>query len=128
MTESPIAQATEAFLDRFVGLFNAGVRHHDFSEYLASFAQDAVLEFDGVPDPALYGKAAIAERYRDDPPDDQITVVRSKIAGDRIMAEFRWHDIPEATGGCFVIDLRNGKISYLTVAFGGPASRCFGKT
>lgn len=125
MTQPATAQPTEAFLDRFVAMFNDAVCRCDFTDYLSFFREDAVLEFDGVPDPALAGKTAIAQRYRDTPPDDQIRVVRSKFEGGRIMAEFRWHDIPEATGGCFVIDLHDGMIAHLTVAFGGPSSRCF---
>ncbi|HEV3153504.1 MAG TPA: nuclear transport factor 2 family protein [Candidatus Baltobacteraceae bacterium] len=124
MTEGADVQPA-SYLERFVALFNTGVRTHDFSQFLEYFSDDAVLEYDGVPDPPLLGKPAIVQRYRDDPPDDQIRVVRWKAERDRITAEFRWNDIPEARGGCFVIDRRGEKISHLTVAFGGPATRCF---
>lgn len=115
----------EAYLDETVASFNAAVRKGDFREFVERFAEDAVLEFDGIPDPVLCGKAAIAQRYVDNPPDDQITIVRWKTQGQSIVAQFRWNDIPEASGGCFIIDRRGDLISHMTVAFGGPETRCF---
>lgn len=125
MNDVAAAQPRE-YLDGLVELFNASVRAHDFSRFVERFCDDAVLEFDGIPDPPVEGKAAIAVRYREDPPDDQIRVTRWKADGERITAEFRWHDIPEATGGCFIVERRGEKIAHLTVAYGGPATRCFG--
>ena len=122
------ATATEPgpYLDRLIAIFNESVSARDFSRFVDEFCDDAVLEFDGIPDPAVEGKAAIAARYRDDPPDDQIRVTRWKAERERITAEFRWRDIPEATGGCVIIDRRGEKIAHLTLAFGGPAIHCFG--
>ena len=119
------AAGPEAYLQRIVASFNECVRLRDFSPFVENFCEDAVLEFDGIPDPPIAGKRGIAMRYREDPPDDQVFVTRWKAQGDRISAEFRWRDIPEATGGCFVIDRRGEQIAHLTVAYGGPASRCF---
>lgn len=124
MTESTSATAQD-FLDHFVSVFNASVRRGNFADFVRLFAGDAVLEYDGIPDPPIEGIAAIARRYQENPPDDEIRVIRWKAQGDRIMAEFRWCDIPEASGGCCIIQLRGGEIAHLTVAFGGPASRCF---
>jgi len=121
----PATEAAGTFLEHVVTLFNGGVRSGDFSHYLELFADDAVLEFDGIPDPPLAGRDAIAQRYRDNPPDDQIRIKRSKLEGARIVAEFQWRDIPEASGGCFILERRGEKIAHLTIAFGGPATRCF---
>lgn len=115
-----------AYLDRLVATYNVAVRQRDFSRFVDEFCNDAVLEFDGIPDPPIAGKEGIGLRYREDPPDDQIFVTRSKFERNRITAQFRLRDIPEATGGCFIIDLRGDKIARLTIAFGGPATRCFG--
>lgn len=112
------------FLERHVELFNQAVHSGDFQAFMETFADDAILEFEGVPDWGPFqGKAAITRRYYEDPPDDEVRVLRWKYERGRIVAEFRWKDIPEARGGCIVITPRAGKVARLTIAYGGPATR-----
>lgn len=112
------------FLERLVALHNAGVRSRDFSPLIDLFADDAVLEFEGVPDWGPFeGKDAIARRIYSDAPDDEIRITRWKKKPGSVCAEFVWKDIPEARGGTFVVVTRGDKIARLTMAFGGPASR-----
>jgi hypothetical protein len=69
------------------------------------------------------GREAIAARYRDDPPDDEIRVTRWKTKGDTIAAEFVWNDAPEAVGGCIFVEPCDDLVSRLTIAIGGPRCR-----
>lgn len=111
------------FLELYVALYNAAVRSGEADAMLERFADDAILDFEGVPDWGPFeGKAAISQRFYENPPDDEVRVTRWKYDRGRIVAEFRWKDIPEARGGCFVITPRAGKIAHLTVALGGPAA------
>lgn len=112
------------FIERLVALHNAGVRTRDFSPFIDLFDDDAVLEFEGVPDWGPFeGKSAIAQRIRSDAPDDEIRITRWKRKSGSVCAEFVWEDIPEARGGTFVVVPHGDKIARLTLAFGGPASR-----
>jgi hypothetical protein len=111
-------------LERCIGAFNEGVRTGDFSAFLENFTEDAVLDFEGIPDWGPFeGRDAITVRIERDPPDDEIKVMRWRYDRDRICAEFRWKDIPEARGGDMLIVPRDGLIQRLTIAFGGPATR-----
>lgn len=108
------------FLEQVVSLYNAGVRTRHFSGFIAMLAEDAVLDFEGVPERgAIDGKAAIAQHLADDPPDDELRVKRWKRSGDSIVAEFAWADIPEG-GGCLFIEPRDGSVARITIALGGP--------
>ena len=119
------SEESQAFLERHVALFNAAVCSGDFSQFVDNFTEDAILEYDGIPDPPYVGRQAIAQRYRDDPPDDPVSVVRWKTKNGCIIAEFRWRDIPEAIGGCVVIERRGDKVSHLTVAVGHQGTLCW---
>jgi hypothetical protein len=122
----PTQEEAGKLLDRLVTLFNDGVRRRDFSEYVNVFDDDAVVDFEGVPERGpLEGKAVIFQRYQDDLPDDEIRITRWKYDRDagRILAQFVWKDIPEGRGGALVLVPRGDKIARLTIAFGGPACR-----
>lgn len=114
-------EQAEGLLQRVVSAFNASVRSGDFSAFVDLFADDAVLEFEGINDYGPYtGHAAIAAKFATNPPDDQIRVTRWKTHGAQIVAEFKWLDIPEAIGGCLIITPGGERIEHITVAFGGP--------
>lgn len=107
-------------LERCISLYNTGVRTRDFTGFLALLAEDAVLEFEGVPARGpLSGKAAIAQHLHDDPPDDQLRVARWKTVGPQIVAEFSWTDIPES-GGCLLFRVADSHIEHVTIVLGGP--------
>jgi hypothetical protein len=111
-------------LQQLVSLFNGCVRTQDFSQCIDLFDDTAVLEYEGIPDWGPFeGKSAIARRLHDDPPDDELVVTGWKYERGRIVAQFKWRDIPEARGGTFVIVPRDRKIARLIIAFGGPDAR-----
>jgi steroid Delta-isomerase len=58
------ASGLEQFLDAHCERFNRGVESGDFSDMVSYFADDAVLEFEGVPAGPFVGRDAIAEAYR----------------------------------------------------------------
>jgi hypothetical protein len=110
-------------LDTLVSQYNTGVRTRDFTGFLALLSDDAVLDFEGVPERgALVGKAQIAQHLHDDPPDDRIRINRWKREGNALVAEFAWADIPEG-GGCLYLEPRDERVARLTIAFGGPRGR-----
>lgn len=112
-------QARE-LLERCIVAYNTGVRTHDFSGFLALLTEDAVLDFEGVPDRGpLSGKVAIAQHFEDDPPEDQLRIVRWKTNGSHIVAEFSWTDIPES-GGCLLVRPADSHIERITMVLGGP--------
>lgn len=120
ITDSSAHGEAGEFLERIVSLYNAGVRTRNFDGFLALLGENSVLDFEGVPERGeLTGKAAIAQHFIDDPPDDPITVTRWKSSGNAIVAEFRWADIPEGSG-CLFIEPRDGYIERITIAVGGP--------
>lgn len=117
---SPTQDEAGEFLAQIVSLYNTGVRTRDFAPFLALLADDAVLDFEGVSERGpLEGKDAIEQHLRDDPPDDAIRIKRWKYAGETIVAEFSWTDIPEG-GGCLFVERSDGRVARLTIALGGP--------
>lgn len=117
-------EQAEQVLRRWVEVFNTAVRTGDFTLLVALFTEDAVVDFEGIPERGpIEGQDAIAAHYHENPPDDEIRVKRWKTNGDSIAAEFLWSDVPEAVGGCFFLEPRGGRISRLTVALGGPRCR-----
>jgi hypothetical protein len=77
-------------LTEHVERFNAGVRTGDFGSMLELFADDATLEFEGVPVGPFHGREAIAAAYRKQPPDDEIEVVDVEEDGAEIRARYAW--------------------------------------
>jgi hypothetical protein len=117
-------EQAEALLERVVAAFNAAARTGDVTAFVDLFTDDAVMDFEGIPEEGPFeGREAIAEKFRDDPPDDEVRVRRWKAQDNVISAEFYLRDIPEAIGGCFTIEPRYQKIARLTIAFGGPGCK-----
>lgn len=73
-----------------VARFNAAVRTGEWDDLVAGFAADARLEFVGVPAGPYAGRAAIAAAYRDRPPDDTMSVRRSRTDGAVEVVDFEW--------------------------------------
>lgn len=107
-------------LERCISAYNAGVRTRDFAAFLALLTDDAVLDFEGIPDRGPFrGKAAIAGHFENDPPDDPVRVKRWKFDGSKIVAEFTWIGIPEGHA-CLLMTPRGRQIAHVIVALGGP--------
>ena len=70
-------------LDDHVERFNEGVRTGDFTRMLENFAPDATMAFEGVPVGPFVGRDAIAQAYRDQPPDDELDVIDSRATATR---------------------------------------------
>jgi len=64
------------FLARHVERFNAGVVTGDFGPLVGLFAEDAILDFAGIPVGPFEGREAIAEAYATQPPTDTMTSSR----------------------------------------------------
>jgi ketosteroid isomerase-like protein len=104
-------------LTEHVERFNAGVRSGDFGPMFELFADDAVLEFEGVRVGPFHGREAIAAAYRAQPPDDEIEVLEVEETGAQIRARYAWlHNEGRASG-----DLRlsrdGDRITRLVVTF-----------
>jgi hypothetical protein len=99
-----------SLLEREVEAFNEGVRTGDWSALLALLAEDAVLEFDGIPVGPFNGRAAIAEAYRSMPPDDEILLLGG---GPR----YAWSKEPERPAGELHLEERHGRIARLLVVY-----------
>src|SRR5207237_921650 len=76
-------------LAEHVRRFNASVRSGDFRPMLELFADDAVLEFRGVPVGPFRGREAIADAYAARPPDDEGEVLAAAEAGDELPSQLR---------------------------------------
>ena len=86
---------------------------------VAEFADSAELAFEGVSVGPFRGKEAIARAYAEQPPDDEIEVLRTRESGeDLIVVDYAWRTDPKARAGAMIFRLRDGKIDRLLVTFG----------
>jgi steroid delta-isomerase len=102
--------------EEHVRIFNAAVASGDWSTFVATFAEDGVVEFVGPPVGPFVGREAIAAAYEENPPDDAIALNGPvEQDGDEAVAPYRWH----ATGatGTMRATTRAGKISLLVITF-----------
>lgn len=80
-----------ALLERHVELFNDAVRTGDYSDYLRTFADSAVMRFTDFPVGPYAGVAEIAEAYATQPPSDTIALIdMQELARDTVKASFEW--------------------------------------
>jgi ketosteroid isomerase-like protein len=103
-----------ALLERHVELFNEAVRTGDYSAYLATFADDAVMRFPDQPVGPFHGKGAIAEAYATQPPLDTMALIdMEEIGTDAVKASFEWD-----AGGTGQMYLRwiDGRLTQLDVS------------
>jgi steroid Delta-isomerase len=86
--------------DDHVRRFNACVAEGDFSPLVESLSDDAIMVFDGMAVGPFAGKAAIAEAYRQSPPDDAIEVIEARQTDPAgALVEYAWRSDPaKATG------------------------------
>ena len=106
-----------ALLDEHIGRFNAGVRSGDWEPMVAGFTDDAEMEFRGVPAGPFVGRDAIANAYREQPPDDELRVLEHRRVDGRIEARYAWLAEPEVAAGEMFLTPENGAIRKLVVTF-----------
>jgi steroid Delta-isomerase len=104
-------------LEDHVDRFNEGVRTGDFTRMLENFAPDATMVFEGVPVGPFAGKDAIAQAYREQPPDDELDVLDVHRKGDTIVAGYAWRREPTRRAGELRLTLKGGRIAELVVTF-----------
>ena len=110
---------SEELLRSHVERFNEGVRSGDYGPMLEQFAENAELAFEGLPVGPFRGKPAIAQAYLDQPPDDEIVILRTRESGDNlVVADYAWRAEPSSRAGTLILRLRDAEISRLLVTFG----------
>jgi steroid Delta-isomerase len=103
-----------SLLDRYVAGFNEGVRTGDWSAMLAPLADDAALEFAGIPVGPFYGRAAIAEAYRTQPPDDELVVLKS--LGESAVV-YAWSRDSARPAGELHLTVSDGRVTRIRVLY-----------
>ena len=96
-------------------LFNEAVRSQAWAAFLATFAPDAVMRFQGVPAGPYIGLDAITRAYAERPPSDTMSCVSDARDGDLDVIRFAWDG---GGGGTLQITWRAGAVAGLTVTFG----------
>jgi RimJ/RimL family protein N-acetyltransferase len=105
------------FLYEYVARHNAGVQSGEWESLAECFADDAVLEFDGVPAGPFAGREAIAVAYRDRPPDDEVRILDAREDEGVVVARYSWSAAPEAQAGRLLLTRDGDKIARLVVTF-----------
>jgi RimJ/RimL family protein N-acetyltransferase len=105
------------FLYEYVARHNQGVRTGDWEPLAECFAEDAVLEFEGVPLGPLSGRDAIVAAYREHPPDDEVRVLDAEETEGGVNARYSWAIAPERPAGRMLLTLRDFVIERLAVTF-----------
>ena len=104
-------------LDNHVGRFNAGVQTGDWEPMVGGFADDAEMEFRGVPVGPFVGRDAIAAAYREQPPDDELRVLEQRQIDGQIEARYAWLAEPDVAAGEMILTSENDAIRKLVVTF-----------
>jgi steroid Delta-isomerase len=104
-------------LEDHVERFNDGVRTGDFTRMLENFAGGATMAFEGVPVGPFVGREAIAQAYRDQPPDDELDILDSRRDGGTIVAGYAWRREPEKRAGELRLTVADRTITRLVVTF-----------
>jgi len=106
------------FLHDYVAAHNECVRTGDWEPLGERFAEDAELEFEGVPVGPFSGREEIAAAYRERPLDDEVLIFDAQEqAGGRIVAGYGWSREPAKKAGRMLVTPRDGKIAKLVVTF-----------
>ncbi len=106
------------FLARHVETFNAAVATGDFRPLVELFAEDASLEFAGVPVGPFVGRDAIGAAYAAQPPTDTMTVLDTHVEPDGTVVEaFSWSADAGRRSGEMRLTVDAGLIRRLVVVF-----------
>ena len=107
-----------AFLAHHVETFNAAVASGDFGPLVELFADDARLEFAGVPVGPFEGRDAIANAYAAQPPTDTMTILDTQVEPDGTVVEgFSWAADKGRRSGEMRLVVADEQICRLVVAF-----------
>jgi hypothetical protein len=99
-----------SLIDEHVARFDAGVRSGDWEPMLELFAEDARLEFVGIPVGPFEGRDRIRAAYAAQPPDDEIVL----LADGR---RYAWSLEPDRPAGEIELVERDGRIVSLRVLY-----------
>jgi len=103
-------------LERHVELFNEAVLSGDYDDFVATFASDAVVKFDGLPIGPFQGRPAIAHAYASQPPMDTMALMAMETDGDdAVRVSFDWDNT--GGGGQMYLRWRGRELAELVVAF-----------
>jgi steroid Delta-isomerase len=106
-----------SLLDDHVRRFNDGVRTGDFRAMADGFAEDAEMEFEGVPVGPFIGRDAIAAAYRDQPPDDEVEILDTTEQDGVVVAAYAWLRDHGKRAGEMRLTRQDGRIKKLVVTF-----------
>lgn len=96
-------------------LFNEAVRSGDYSDFLATFADDAVMRFADLPVGPFHGQAAIASAYAIQPPTDTLAITSvEEIAPETARVKVQYSS---GRSGSMIVRWQDGEVADLTVAF-----------
>jgi hypothetical protein len=84
---------------------------------LESFAEDAEMEFSGIPVGPFAGREAIAAAYREQPPDDELRILERRDSPGRVEARYAWLAEPDVAAGEMFLTSEGGGIRKLVVTF-----------
>ncbi len=103
-----------------VASFNAAVAAGSFGAFVECFSDQAVMRFENVPGAGsleFSGRAAIAEAYRTQPPDDQIELSGPVEQTDEdVVIPFVW--ARDRSPGVMHLRIEHGRIEQMRVIFG----------
>ena len=103
-------------LYEYVARHNLGVRHGDWEALGECFADDAVLEFEGIPVGPFEGRHAIVEAYTERPPDDEVRIVEVLDNAGLVVARYAWATEPGVVAGLLTVRLAGTLIARVTVS------------
>jgi cysteine desulfurase / selenocysteine lyase len=110
-------------LEDHVERFNAGVETGDFGRMIERFTDDAELVFEGIPVGPFTGRQAIADAYRDQPPDDKVSIMSATERADgTIVTRYGWLRDAGREAGEMRITRRGDRIARLVVTFDQPGA------
>ena len=108
--------ALRAAAREHVDKFNAAIGSGDWTAFAARFAPDAVMRFENVSVGPFAGRDAIEQGYREQPPDDTISVRAVEgVQADTVLVAFVWDS---GGSGTMRITWTRGLVSELVIAFG----------
>jgi hypothetical protein len=97
-----------------VELFNAAQRSGEWAPFVATFTDDAVMSFTGVPAGPYQGRDAIGAAYEANPPADTMSATSVATDGDTDVVRFAWDG---GGTGTMTLRWRGGQLASLRIAF-----------